>query len=63
MADDPIRSQLPNDNYRKGWDETFGKKKQKIWYAKSTRENVTLFNKAERGDVLVPFVGEDKFVG
>jgi len=23
--DEPIRSQLPNENYRKGWDETFGK--------------------------------------
>jgi hypothetical protein len=22
--DEPIRSQLPNENYRKGWDETFG---------------------------------------
>ena len=26
MADEPIRSQLPNDNYRKGWEETFGYK-------------------------------------
>ena len=24
MSDDVIRSQLPNDNYRRGWDETFG---------------------------------------
>ena len=23
--DEPIRSHLPNENYRRGWDETFGK--------------------------------------
>ena len=22
--DEPIRSHLPNENYRRGWDETFG---------------------------------------
>ena len=26
MSDEVIRSQLPNENYRKGWDETFGKR-------------------------------------
>ena len=26
-VDEPIRSHLPNENYRRGWDETFGKSK------------------------------------
>ena len=27
--DEPIRSHLPNENYRRGWDETFGRKHAK----------------------------------
>jgi len=27
QGDEPIRSHLPNENYRNGWDETFGKKR------------------------------------
>jgi hypothetical protein len=32
---EPIRSQLPNENYRHGWDETFGRKDKESfqdWY-------------------------------
>ena len=44
MADEPIRSQLPNDNYRKGWDETFGKKltpsKDRYLLIRPSRHNI-----------------------
>ena len=35
--DEPIRSHLPNENYRRGWDAVFGKKRLSIGMASALR--------------------------
>jgi hypothetical protein len=46
----PIRSQLPNDAYRRGWDKAFGRKirinisRRKLWLKVSIRELFSIVN-------------------
>jgi hypothetical protein len=54
MSDEVIRSQLPNENYRKGWDETFGKKDETFGKKDET------FGKKDE-DVVAPGWGPDSW--
>ena len=46
--DEPIRSHLPNENYRRGWDETFGDEDARC----NLHENC-----AEADEVVMEFAG------
>ena len=50
--DEPIRSHLPNENYRRGWDETFGDSR-KCWRCDGAKKVRRPFPPPTRGFEMV----------